>query len=65
MRHELEPLEHLSRSAKSELVTGGAVGVVEDGARSPATGQQPQVGDGRRASKPPSCRVERRTSRLE
>jgi hypothetical protein len=53
VRAELDSLVSLSRPTKSELATGGAIGVVEDGARSSATGQHAQVRDGRRASQPP------------
>ena len=65
VRAELDSLINLSRPTKSELVTGGAIGVVEDGARSSATGQHAQVGDGCRGSQPPIGRVERRTPRPE
>jgi glyoxylase-like metal-dependent hydrolase (beta-lactamase superfamily II) len=53
VRAELDSFVNLSRPTKSELVTGAAIGVVEDGARSSPTGQHPQVGDGRRGSQPP------------
>ena len=65
VRAELDPLERLAGPTQSELVTGGAIDVVEDGARSSATGQHPQIGDGHDASQPPIGGVERRTPRPE
>ena len=62
---ELDPRERLPRAAQADLLTGGAVGVVEYRARRPPAGQQPQVGDGRGAGQPTFGGVERHAPRTQ